>query len=77
MSKLHHPNILTFYGACSKPPNLFMAVEWMSRGDLFTIIKDPYSQFTRFSLPFRYGFLVECFCAFMYFLIYCLKIYLK
>eukprot|EP00009_Paramoeba_aestuarina_P014468 CAMPEP_0201534276 /NCGR_PEP_ID=MMETSP0161_2-20130828/55802_1 /ASSEMBLY_ACC=CAM_ASM_000251 /TAXON_ID=180227 /ORGANISM="Neoparamoeba aestuarina, Strain SoJaBio B1-5/56/2" /LENGTH=398 /DNA_ID=CAMNT_0047938821 /DNA_START=204 /DNA_END=1396 /DNA_ORIENTATION=- len=60
MSKLHHPNILTFYGACSRPPNLFMVVEWMSRGDLFSIIKDPYSQFTRFSLSFRLQLAYQC-----------------
>ena len=32
MSKLHHRNVLSFYGAYCKPPNLCIVTEWMARG---------------------------------------------
>ena len=32
MAKLHHRNILTFYGSYAKPPNLCIVTEWMARG---------------------------------------------
>ena len=56
MTKLHHPHILTFYGACTKPPNLLMLTEWMGRGDLFEVIGNPHSPFQRFCLHTRFFF---------------------
>jgi serine/threonine protein kinase len=56
MSRLHHPNILSFFGAGTSPPNLFLVTEWMSRGDLFSIIGDSLSPFHQFSTASRYIF---------------------
>lgn len=35
---LRHPNILRFVGACTKPPNLMIITEFMSRGTLFDLL---------------------------------------
>ena len=32
MSKFHHRNIITFYGASCDPPNLCIITEWMGKG---------------------------------------------
>ena len=32
MSKLHHRNVITFYGASAQPPHLYLVTEWMERG---------------------------------------------
>ncbi len=37
MSKLHHRNIITFYGASCHLPNLCILTEWMSKGRLFAV----------------------------------------
>jgi len=33
-TKLNHPNILKFYGACVQPPEFLMIFEWCNQGDL-------------------------------------------
>jgi len=60
MSKLHHPNILAFYGACTRPPNLMMLTEWMPKGDLFNVIGDEHSPFLTFSLQKRLKLILGC-----------------
>eukprot|EP01112_Ceratiomyxa_fruticulosa_P014571 TRINITY_DN4189_c0_g3_i1.p1 TRINITY_DN4189_c0_g3~~TRINITY_DN4189_c0_g3_i1.p1 ORF type:complete len:481 (-),score=105.34 TRINITY_DN4189_c0_g3_i1:104-1546(-) len=40
MSKLRHPNILQFLGACVQSPHMFILTEFMDRGSLFDIIHD-------------------------------------
>lgn len=35
---LKHPNILAFFGACTRPPNLMIITEFMSKGTLFDIL---------------------------------------
>jgi serine/threonine protein kinase len=35
---LRHPNILKFFGACVKPPNLMIVTEFMARGTLFDVL---------------------------------------
>lgn len=38
LCNLRHPNILLFVGACTKPPNLMIITEFMSRGTLFDVL---------------------------------------
>jgi hypothetical protein len=38
MKKLRHPNIVQFMGACSKPPNLCIVTQYVSRGSLFKLL---------------------------------------
>eukprot|EP00009_Paramoeba_aestuarina_P014593 CAMPEP_0201540094 /NCGR_PEP_ID=MMETSP0161_2-20130828/70761_1 /ASSEMBLY_ACC=CAM_ASM_000251 /TAXON_ID=180227 /ORGANISM="Neoparamoeba aestuarina, Strain SoJaBio B1-5/56/2" /LENGTH=478 /DNA_ID=CAMNT_0047947541 /DNA_START=1302 /DNA_END=2738 /DNA_ORIENTATION=- len=53
MSKLHHRNVLSFYGAYCKPPNLCIVTEWMGRGSLYDIIHGEKSKYQTFPLGFR------------------------
>lgn len=41
MSKLRHPNVLLFMGACTQPGNLMIVTEIMPKGSLRALIKDP------------------------------------
>ncbi|CAN8069668.1 unnamed protein product [Agarophyton chilense] len=38
LSTLRHPNIIGFVGACTRPPNLMIITEFMSRGTLFDVL---------------------------------------
>mmetsp|Transcript_504 Transcript_504/g.764 ORF Transcript_504/g.764 Transcript_504/m.764 type:complete len:553 (-) Transcript_504:189-1847(-) len=40
MSKLRHPNVLLFMGACTEPGNLMIVTELMSRGSAYDILHD-------------------------------------
>lgn len=43
---LRHPNILRFVGACTKPPNLMIITEFMSRGTLFDLLHQSQARVT-------------------------------
>lgn len=53
---LKHPNILAFMGACTKPPNLMIITEFMSRGTLFDVLHQ--SQL-RITWPMRRKFALD------------------
>ncbi|KAL6068396.1 hypothetical protein QOT17_008205 [Balamuthia mandrillaris] len=53
MSKLRHPQVVLFMGACVQPPHLCIVTEWMPRGSLFHVLKEGYDG----SLGYRYGWL--------------------
>ncbi|KAJ1688401.1 hypothetical protein LUZ63_019791 [Rhynchospora breviuscula] len=38
LSRLRHPNVILFLGACMKPPNLSMVTEYMEMGSLYYLI---------------------------------------
>ncbi|KAK4255603.1 hypothetical protein QN277_008582 [Acacia crassicarpa] len=38
LSRLRHPNVILFLGACTKPPRLSMVTEYMERGSLYYLI---------------------------------------
>eukprot|EP00184_Porphyridium_aerugineum_P008638 CAMPEP_0184692766 /NCGR_PEP_ID=MMETSP0313-20130426/1098_1 /TAXON_ID=2792 /ORGANISM="Porphyridium aerugineum, Strain SAG 1380-2" /LENGTH=1297 /DNA_ID=CAMNT_0027150615 /DNA_START=49 /DNA_END=3942 /DNA_ORIENTATION=- len=38
LAALRHPNILCFYGACTRPPNLAIVTEFCERGTLFDLL---------------------------------------
>ena len=38
LKKLRHPNILQFMGACTRPPNLCIVSEFVSKGSLFKLL---------------------------------------
>jgi mitogen-activated protein kinase kinase kinase 9 len=38
MEALRHPNICMFLGACTKPPNLALVLEFCSRGSLWQLL---------------------------------------
>uniref|UniRef100_A0A7N0RIF0 non-specific serine/threonine protein kinase n=1 Tax=Kalanchoe fedtschenkoi TaxID=63787 RepID=A0A7N0RIF0_KALFE len=38
LSRLRHPNVILFLGACTKPPNLSMVTEYMEGGSLYHMI---------------------------------------
>ena len=40
MSKLHHPNIVMFLGACTQPPNLYLMLELCVHGSLFDFLRE-------------------------------------
>jgi ankyrin repeat protein len=40
MSKLRHPNVVLFMGACTNPPNLCIVTEYLPRGSLWHILHD-------------------------------------
>lgn len=40
MASLRHPNIAMFLGACTKPPNLCIIIEYCSRGSLWEVLRD-------------------------------------
>ena len=40
LSKLHHPNIVMFLGACLEVPHLYLITEWVSRGSLQFVLND-------------------------------------
>ncbi|XP_050122677.1 serine/threonine-protein kinase CTR1-like isoform X3 [Malus sylvestris] len=41
MKDLRHPNIVLFMGAVTKPPNLSIVTEYLSRGSLFMLLQKP------------------------------------
>ena len=41
VSKLHHPSVVELVGACWNPPNLCIVLEFMDRGGLDTLLRDP------------------------------------
>nr|GEU74904.1 serine/threonine-protein kinase EDR1-like [Tanacetum cinerariifolium] len=38
LSRLRHPNVILFLGACTRPPHLSMVTEYMERGSLYYLI---------------------------------------
>ncbi|ERN13873.1 hypothetical protein AMTR_s00021p00039500 [Amborella trichopoda] len=38
LSRLRHPNVILFLGACTKPPHLSMVTEYMEMGSLYYLI---------------------------------------
>jgi len=40
MEVIRHPNIVMFLGACTKPPNLCIILEYCGRGSLWGILHD-------------------------------------
>ncbi|CAM8982855.1 unnamed protein product [Rhodiola kirilowii] len=38
LSRLRHPNVILFLGACTKPPHLSMVTEYMDGGSLYNLI---------------------------------------
>lgn len=40
MEALRHPNVVLFLGACTKPPNLCIVLEYCSRGSLWSTIQN-------------------------------------
>ena len=46
MKSFHHPNILQYLGCCFESPDLYIAVEYMSRGDLYSILHNAEIQLT-------------------------------
>lgn len=44
LSKLHHRNIVQFYGACLQPKNMFLATELM-KTDLYSALRKQPEQF--------------------------------
>ncbi|KAL3532046.1 hypothetical protein ACH5RR_005567 [Cinchona calisaya] len=41
MKRLRHPNIVLFMGAVTKPPNLSIVTEYLSRGSLYRLLHKP------------------------------------
>ncbi|KAH3758133.1 protein kinase [Pelomyxa schiedti] len=41
MRALTHPNVLQFFGCCMDPPDICLAMEFMCRGSLFSILHNP------------------------------------
>ena len=39
LRKLHHRNIVQFYGACLEPGNMFFVTELMKGGDLYSALR--------------------------------------
>jgi len=44
MTKLHHPNIVMFLGACIEEDKLAIVLEYLDRGCLFDFLRDPESE---------------------------------
>jgi serine/threonine protein kinase len=40
LSQLRHPNVVLYLGACTTPPNIFIATEWCERGSLHDLLYD-------------------------------------
>jgi len=40
MEVIRHPNVVLFLGACTKPPNLCIILEYCSRGSLWSLLHD-------------------------------------
>ena len=40
MEALRHPNIVMFLGACTKPPNLAIVLEYCNRGSLWSVLQN-------------------------------------
>jgi mitogen-activated protein kinase kinase kinase 9 len=40
MESLRHPNIVMFLGACTKPPNLAIVLEFCTRGSLWSVLQN-------------------------------------
>ena len=38
MEAVRHPNIVMFLGACTRPPNLSIVLEYCSRGSLWSVL---------------------------------------
>jgi len=38
MTSIHHVNVVKLIGACLKEPDIFLVTEYMTRGDLFSIL---------------------------------------
>ncbi|XP_011625984.1 serine/threonine-protein kinase CTR1 isoform X2 [Amborella trichopoda] len=41
MKRLRHPNIVLFMGAVTRPPNLSIVTEYLSRGSLYRLLRKP------------------------------------
>lgn len=41
MRSLTHPNVLQFFGCCMAPPDICLAMEFMCRGSLYSILHNP------------------------------------
>ncbi|MBS1889984.1 MAG: protein kinase [Actinobacteria bacterium] len=39
MEALRHPNIVLFLGACTKPPNFAIVLEYCSKGTLWSLLQ--------------------------------------
>ncbi|KAJ8567667.1 hypothetical protein K7X08_019875 [Anisodus acutangulus] len=48
MRKIRHKNVVQFIGACTRPPNLCIVTEFMSRGSIYTFL---HKQRSAFKLP--------------------------
>jgi serine/threonine protein kinase len=46
MASVRHPNIVLFIGACTKPPNLCIVLEYCPRGSLWGVLRDPGMKFS-------------------------------
>ncbi|KAF1872085.1 hypothetical protein Lal_00012306 [Lupinus albus] len=44
MRRLHHPNVVHFIGAVTRPPNLSIITEFLRRGSLYHILHRPHCQ---------------------------------
>ncbi|MED6106355.1 hypothetical protein PIB30_004130 [Stylosanthes scabra] len=38
LSKIQHKNVVRFFGACTKPPNLYLVTEYMSGGSIYDFL---------------------------------------
>ncbi|EOA26721.1 hypothetical protein CARUB_v10022809mg [Capsella rubella] len=39
LSRIRHPNVILFIGACTKPPQLSLVTEYMKRGSLYDLLR--------------------------------------
>ena len=46
LRKLHHRNIVQFYGACLEPGAMFFVTELMKGGDLYSALRQAWPCFT-------------------------------
>jgi serine/threonine protein kinase len=46
MQPFRHPNVLQYLGGCLTPPDIFIALEYMSRGSLYELLHHPTLQLT-------------------------------
>lgn len=51
MTALRHPNVVLFMGACTKPPNLCIIMEYMELGSLYDVLRNEF--IPRLPFPLR------------------------